>query len=68
MKRARCRRCYFLNRNGLTDEVEQTDEPFCGLHGQAPIDPDGKQPDLDHEGGCGFIPNEEECHEQLTLF
>lgn len=68
--RARCRRCYCFNRNFITDTIEITSEPFCGLHGRERIDPDGEQPDFlhDEDGGCGFIPNEQEYHEQLTLF
>lgn len=42
-------------------------EPFfCGLHGCARVDPDGPQQDLDHQGGCGFIPASRP--RQLELF
>ena len=42
-----------------------TDEPFCGLHGCTRVDPNGKQQNLDHDGGCGFIPKHQP--EQLTI-
>ena len=40
----------------ITDEIRpQCDnDHFCGLHGRAPVDPDGPQVDLNHRGGCGY--------------
>lgn len=63
--KARCRQCMCLNFDFILDEYESGDW-FCGLHGHACVDPDGEQPDLDHQGGCGFIEAEEP--RQYSLF
>lgn len=64
--KARCRRCYYLNLDFIDLTYEDDCPPFCGLHGRSRIDPDGEQPDLDHHGGCGFSPKEQEY--QLSMF
>ena len=43
MKKARCRRCMNLNYDFFTRTYEDTYDYFCGLHGRAPVDPDGEQ-------------------------
>lgn len=63
-QRAKCRECRWLNWDFVTDGYERGSEPFCGLHGRARVDPSGKQPNLDHMGGCGFVTK----YEQLKLF
>lgn len=65
-KKMRCRRCQNLNYNFLTDRYENGEPFFCGLHGCARVDPDGEQQNLDHRGGCGFIPTSRPL--QLELF
>lgn len=50
-----CRRCHYLNLDFITGEHAGGDW-FCGLHGRSRVDPDGEQQDLNHRGGCGFIP------------
>ena len=66
MKKAKCRRCMNLNYDFLLGTYEDTDDYFCGLHGRAPVDPDGEQMNLDRRGGCGFHPRNEPI--QLDLF
>ena len=60
--KARCRSCYWLNWDFVTDDYE-CGPWFCGLHGGTRVDPDGEQRDLDHRGGCGYI----ETHEPRQL-
>lgn len=55
--KTRCYECMFLNWDFLSGEYWPGDW-FCGLHGGAPVDPNGNQPDLNHHGSCGFIPLE----------
>ena len=52
--KTRCRQCAYLDYDFLDDIKEITEEHFCGLHGRVRVDIDGKQPDLNHKGGCGF--------------
>jgi len=65
MRKARCKRCRWLDYSFLDDKYEQTDEHFCGMHGMAPVDPEGEQPNLDHHGGCGY--SEKEQYSQLSI-
>lgn len=65
-KKMKCRRCRYLNYDFLNDKYEPELPPFCGLHGRTKVDPDGEQQDLDHRGGCGFIPTSRP--RQLELF
>lgn len=62
----RCRRCCWFNYNFLFSRYEVTDKPFCGLHGGARVNPDGKQQNLNGRGGCGFWERVEAV--QLELF
>lgn len=62
---ARCHQCHFLNWYFI-DHTHVSAPWFCGLHGGALVDPDGEQQDLDHHGGCGFMPLE--GSRQLRLF
>lgn len=66
MKRARCKSCFYLNWNWITDTRDMNPPYFCGLHGRAIVDPDGEQENLDHNGGCGYSPKETSY--QLSLF
>ena len=52
--KARCRSCYWLNWDFVTDDYECRPW-FCGLHGGTRVDPDGEQRDLNHHGGCGYV-------------
>ena len=61
----RCERCVYLNWDFLTGTIEKTDHDFCGLHGRAQVDINGKQQNLDSRGGCGF--SEKARYVQLEL-
>lgn len=55
MAKMRCWRCEWMDYDVFSRKYEKhPDGHFCGLHGRAQIDPDGKQVNLDHRGGCGF--------------
>ena len=54
--KAKCHQCEFLDWNFFDGSYSFDGVHQCGLHGGAIVDPDGEQPDLDHHGGCGFIP------------
>lgn len=60
----RCRECFFFQHYIPTNEYDRS-RNFCGLHGCTTVDPDGEQRDLDHSGGCGYVPN---IVRQLTVF
>ena len=55
MSKMRCRYCANYCYDYLDGRYESDSEPFCGLHGRARVDPDGKQQNLDSRGGCGYI-------------
>ena len=55
-RKGTCRSCEYLNFNFIHGRYEPDQPPYCGLHGMAPVDPDGKQPNLDGRGGCGYCP------------
>jgi hypothetical protein len=65
-RKMRCRRCQCLNYDFLSETHEWNSPSFCGLHGRIRVNPDGPQQDLDHRGGCGFIPSKQII--QLELF
>lgn len=65
--RARCGDCRRLNRDLLADEAEPFERLgywFCGVHGRAHIDPDGRQPNLNRRGGCDYSTK----NRQMSLF
>ena len=66
--KARCRRCEALDYDYIEDRPEPRPEGqhVCGLHGCAPVDPDGEQPNFIRGGGCGFIAKAQPI--QLQLF
>ena len=53
--KAKCKKCYYLDRDMLSNTKEKNNWHFCGLHGRAEVDPDGEQRNLDRRGGCGFF-------------
>jgi hypothetical protein len=65
MEMMRCYGCEYLNYDFL-DDIYEHGEPFCGLHGRAPVDPNGPQQDLNHHGGCGYSPIDKGA--QTSLF
>ena len=67
MAKIRCRFCTHFDYNHLDSRYEPRaeGEHFCGLHGMAPVDPDGPQVNLDHRGGCGYYPKKRDV--QLTF-
>ena len=66
-KKIRCRFCVNLDYNHIAQRYEPRPEGehVCGLHGCAPVDPDGPQANLDGRGGCGFSPKSRQV--QLTF-
>ena len=55
----RCRKCTWMDYDVFSRAYEtHPDGHFCGLHGRAQVDPDGKQANLDSRGSCGFHPKE----------
>lgn len=65
--KARCRNCECLNFDFVSGKYEFPEHDFCGLHGRTRVDLDGDQPDLNHHGGCGFMPKQGEKARQLCL-
>lgn len=63
----RCKKCTWLNYDVIRDRYQNDYEPFCGLHGRAPVDPEGEQVNLDRHGSCGFYPRQRQP-EELSLF
>ena len=58
MRKMRCRYCVNYCYDHLGRKYETDCEPFCGLHGRARVDPDGRQQNLDRRGGCGYSPRQ----------
>lgn len=66
--RAKCRHCVALDYDFIEDrpDFRSDGHHVCGLHGCAPVDPDGDQPNFNHYGSCGFIAKSQPI--QLELF
>ena len=65
-QKARCRECAWWCYNFLDGCYQKDKGSFCGLHGSAPVDPDGPQPTFLNrdEPGCGFA----SIYKQQSLF
>lgn len=54
--KARCLHCRWLDYDFFSNRyVQYNDYHRCGLHGQHCVEPDGKQPNFDTRGGCGYV-------------
>ena len=62
----RCLRCSYYNFDFLSDSYEEG-ESFCGLHGRAKVDPNGKQRNLDNHGSCGYHPKNQPIQMSLNF-
>lgn len=58
MGKIKCWNCTYLDYDCMAHEYEPPSDGthFCGQHGMACVDPDGKQVNLDSHGGCGYYP------------
>ena len=67
-KKMRCWTCEYLDYDHLDCKLElrSPGEHFCGLHGRAPVNPDGNQVNLNNRGSCGYFPRKKAL--QLSLF
>lgn len=68
--KARFRYCQALDWDYIDDcpDPRPEGEHVCGLHGCAPVDPDGPQPNFIRGGGCGFMPKEQLIQLTFSIF